>query len=88
VYAGGLELCNGFGELTDAVEQRARLEADLAERRRRGLAEYPIDERFLHALDQGLPDCAGVALGLDRLMMLACNAASLTDVLTFTLDEL
>lgn len=87
-YAGGLELCNGFGELTDPVEQRQRLESDLEERMRRGLPQYPIDEKFLAALAEGLPDCAGVALGIDRVMMLACGAATLRDVVTFTVDEL
>src|SRR5271165_5201422 len=66
LYVAGVELCNGFGELTDPVEQRARLLADQAERRRRGLPEYPLDERFLEAVAK-LPECAGNALGLDRL---------------------
>jgi lysyl-tRNA synthetase class 2 len=87
-YAGGLELCNGFGELVDPVEQRERLEGDLAERRRRGLPEYPIDERFLAALVEGLPPCAGVALGVDRLVMLACDAPAIRDVSAFVVDEL
>lgn len=88
VYAGGLELCNGFGELTDPVEQRQRFESDLDERVSRGLSQYPIDEKFLAALAEGLPDCAGVALGIDRLMMLACDAATLREVVAFTIDEL
>ncbi len=87
-YAGGLELANGFGELIDAVEQRARFQHDLAERRRRGLPEYPVDERFLAALAEGLPPCAGVALGVDRLVMLACDAPSLREVVAFATDEL
>jgi lysyl-tRNA synthetase class 2 len=87
-YAGGLELCNGFGELTDPVEQRARLEHDIAERRRRGLPLYPVDEKFLAALAEGLPPSAGVALGFDRLVMLACGAATIRDVSAFVLDEL
>lgn len=87
-YAGGLELCNGFGELTDAVEQRARFEHDRGERRRRGLPDYPIDECFLAALEEGMPDSAGVALGIDRLIMIACNAGSLRDVVSFFSDEL
>jgi len=70
LYAGGLELANAFAELTDPVEQRRRLEADNAERRALGRPELPIDEAFLAALEQGLPECAGVALGLDRLLML------------------
>lgn len=87
-YAGGLELCNGFGELVDPVEQRRRLEADLAERRHRGLPLYPIDERFLAALAEGLPPSAGVALGFDRLMMLATGATAIREVLPFSLEEL
>lgn len=68
VFLDGIELGNGFKELTDAAEQRRRFEADLAARRRAGLPEPPIDESLLAALEQGLPDCAGVAVGLDRLL--------------------
>lgn len=87
-YAGGLELCNGFGELIDPVEQRRRCERDLAERRRRGLPLYPLDERFLGALDEGLPPSAGVALGVDRLVMLATGARAIREVSAFTSEEL
>ena len=87
-YAAGLELCNGFGELTDEQEQRERLERDLAERRRRGLPAYPVDEKFLAALAEGLPPSGGVALGLDRLMMLVTGATSIREVTAFTIDEL
>ena len=87
-YAGGLELANGFGELVDAVEQRRRFAADAGERARRGLAAYPVDQRFLAALDEGLPPSAGVALGFDRLLMLLCDAATLTEVCAFTFEEL
>src|SRR4030095_7222692 len=69
-YLDGIELCNGFHELGDPQEQRARFEHDVAERRRRGLAAVPIDENFLAALEHGLPECSGVALGFDRLLML------------------
>ena len=62
-YVGGIELANAFGELTDPVEQRARFEEDQATRRARGRAVYPIDERLLAALAEGLPPCAGIALG-------------------------
>jgi lysyl-tRNA synthetase class 2 len=86
-YTRGLELCNGFGELTDAVEQRRRLEGDLAERRARGLPEYPIDEKFLSDLAQ-MPPSAGVALGVDRLAMLLLQAQDIHDVLAFADDEL
>ncbi len=83
-YLDGVELANGFGELTDAGEQRARLEHDQAERRAAGLPVYPIDEAFLGALEAGLPRCSGVALGLDRLIKIALGAASLDDVVAFT----
>jgi elongation factor P--(R)-beta-lysine ligase len=87
-YIGGVELCNAFGELTDPVEQRARFESDLARRRDRGRAQYPIDERLLAALAEGLPPCAGNALGFDRLVMLATGAAHIRDVSAFSADEL
>jgi lysyl-tRNA synthetase class 2 len=87
VYAAGLELCNAFGELTDAAEQRRRLEADLAERRRRQLPEYPIDDKFLAALAD-MPPSSGIALGVDRLAMLLVGASDIRDVLPFADDEL
>ncbi|HEX9104570.1 MAG TPA: EF-P lysine aminoacylase EpmA [Polyangia bacterium] len=87
VYAAGLELCNAFGELTDADEQRRRLERDLAERQRRGLAEYPVDEKFLSALAT-MPPSAGIALGVDRLAMLLVGASDIREVLAFADDEL
>jgi lysyl-tRNA synthetase class 2 len=87
IAGGVLELCNGFGELTDEAEQRARLEDDLRKRRERGLPAYPIDERFLAAVGQ-LPACAGVALGVDRLAMLLVGAGDIAEVLPFAADEL
>lgn len=87
VFVEGVELANGFHELADAAEQRRRFEADLARRRERGLPEPPIDERLLAALAAGLPPCAGVALGVDRLVMLAARAASLDEVLAFPIDR-
>lgn len=83
VYFKGIELANGFHELANATEQRARFENDLIERKKLGLTELPIDEYFLTALTHGLPDCAGVALGIDRLMMLALNAKQISDVVSF-----
>ena len=74
LYVRGIELANGFHELSAPQEQRARFAADNAARARAGLPVYPLDERLLAALDHGLPDCAGVALGLDRLLMLATGA--------------
>lgn len=87
LYAEGVELANGFEELGDAQQQRQRFEADLAERRRRGLPEHPLDERLLAALASGLPDCAGVALGFDRLAMLALGATRLDEVVAFTSER-
>jgi lysyl-tRNA synthetase class 2 len=88
LYAAGVELCNGFGELTDAAEQRARLARDQETRRDRGLPVYPIDARFLEALDRGLPPCAGNALGVDRLVALACGTTEIRAVMAFADDEL
>ena len=80
LYAGGLELANAFGELTDAAEQRRRFEADNAERRRLGKHELPIDKDFLAALERGLPECSGVALGVDRLLMLLTDTPDIRGV--------
>jgi lysyl-tRNA synthetase class 2 len=86
LYVAGVELCNGFGELIDPREQRARLEADQNARRDRGLPVYPVDERFLEALGH-MPPSGGNALGLDRLVALACGTTDIADVLSFTADE-
>ncbi|HTY95132.1 MAG TPA: EF-P lysine aminoacylase EpmA [Steroidobacteraceae bacterium] len=83
LYAGGVELANGFQELAAPEEQRARFAEDLKERRRRGLPLHPMDERLLAALAQGLPECAGVAVGFDRVVMLAAGAAHIQEVLPF-----
>ncbi|MEM8961831.1 MAG: EF-P lysine aminoacylase EpmA [Acidobacteriota bacterium] len=83
VFIGGIELANGFHELTDATEQRARFESDLAQRERLGLPTVPIDERLLAALEHGLPPCAGVALGFDRLVMLATGSDHIDEVIAF-----
>lgn len=88
LYAAGVELCNGFGELTGATEQRARFEKDRADRHARGLPMYPIDERFLAALERGLPECSGNAIGLDRLAALAAGTTAIATVLAFADDEL
>lgn len=84
LYYRGVELANGYDELTDATEQRTRFEADLRERARLGLPLVPLDDELLSALDHGLPDCSGVALGLDRLIMLATDGRSLDDAMAFT----
>ncbi|NGP52913.1 EF-P lysine aminoacylase EpmA [Thioalkalivibrio sp. XN8] len=83
LFLGGMELANGFHELTDAAEQRSRFSADLAARTARGLAAPPVDGRLLAALEHGLPACAGVALGFDRLVMLLAGADDIRTVLAF-----
>ena len=77
LYAGGLELANGYDELLDAKELRKRFEYDNQQRLKLGKAEMPIDEKLLTAMESGLPPCTGVALGLDRLLMLAMNKKSI-----------
>lgn len=81
LYVAGLELANAFGELTDAAEQRRRFQADMDLKERLHGLRYPIDEDFLAALEWGMPESAGIALGLDRLVMLAAGAASIEEVL-------
>ena len=87
-YAGGLELGNAFDELTDPIEQRARFADDQGVRAARGRAVYPIDERLIAALAEGLPPSAGIAVGFDRVVMLATGATDIRDVQAFTADEL
>jgi lysyl-tRNA synthetase class 2 len=82
LYAGGLELANAFGELTDPVEQRRRFEEEARIRAARGKALYPIDEALLAALPR-MPPTAGIALGLDRLIMLATGARDISEVQAF-----
>lgn len=86
LYYQGVELANGFHELADSMEQRRRFEQELAERAAQGRETPPLDERLLAALDT-MPDCAGVALGVDRLVMLALGAKSLEEVIAFTIDN-
>ena len=88
VYVAGVELCNGFGELTDPVEQRARFVADQTERARRGLPVYPIDERFLEALARGIPPSGGNALGVDRLVALTLGTTEIARGMAFTDEDL
>ncbi len=87
VYFKGVELANGFHELSDPVEQRQRFEKDNQSRIARGLAPQSIDENLLSALDAGLPDCAGVALGVDRLVMLALGCDHIDQVLAFPIHR-
>lgn len=83
VYFKGLELANGFHELQNAIEQRKRFEADNLFRAENNIVKAEIDENFLAALDAGLPNCSGVALGVDRLIMIALNAKSINEVMSF-----
>lgn len=87
-YVGGVELANAFGELTDPEIQARRFAADVAERAARGKATYPVDARLLAALEEGLPPSAGVALGFDRLVMLATGARHIREVVAFGQGEL
>lgn len=87
LYLDGVELANGFHELGDAMEQRQRFAEDLRRRQQRGKRLAPLDERFLAALEQGLPDCAGVALGFDRLVMVALGLASIDEVMAFPVNR-
>jgi len=87
LYVDGLELANGFRELGDPLEQRRRFEQDLAKRRARGQAQNPLDERLLAALAHGLPDCAGVALGFDRLVMAAHRLPTLAEAMAFPAER-
>jgi elongation factor P--(R)-beta-lysine ligase len=87
-YVGGIELANAFDELTDPVEQRARFVEDQRVRAERGRPVYPLDDKLIAALVEGLPPSAGIALGFDRLVMLATGADTIAEVLTFSADEL
>lgn len=87
LYAGGLELANAFSELTDPDEQERRFEAWAEARRAAGRPVYPPDRRFLNALRAGLPPCAGIALGVDRLLMLLADTDNIADVRLFDKPE-
>ncbi|TYK66967.1 elongation factor P--(R)-beta-lysine ligase [Colwellia echini] len=85
-YYQGIELANGFNELTDADEQLKRFAADNQKRLTQGLEQRPIDNNFIAALQHGLPQCSGVALGIDRLIMLALGEKHISTVQSFTID--
>jgi lysyl-tRNA synthetase class 2 len=84
LYGDGVELANGYSELTDPIEQRARFEDDNRRLEAQGQPARNIDETLLAALEHGLPDCSGVALGLDRLLLLQLGASKLDEVLSFS----
>ncbi|GAA0812254.1 elongation factor P--(R)-beta-lysine ligase [Colwellia asteriadis] len=86
-YFKGVELANGFNELTDAKQQQSRFEHDNLKRSTLALDTKPIDKNFIAALEQGFPNCAGVALGVDRLVMLALGAEDIADVLSFPISR-
>lgn len=87
LFIAGMELANGYLELTDATEQARRFKADNQQRQTAALPEREVDARLLAALNHGLPACAGVALGFDRLVMLAAGAGHISEVLSFVADN-
>lgn len=87
VFVDGLELANGFEELADGVEQQRRIEAEQASRRAANLPCLPVDQHFLAALKAGLPPCSGVAVGVDRIVMLVCELEQIAGVLSFDFDR-
>ncbi len=87
VFVSGMELANGYHELTDPDEQRRRFDADNQKRIAAGLAPVAVDERLIASLHAGIPSCAGVAMGLDRLMMWLTQAETINEVLAFPIDR-
>ncbi|MBL4572806.1 MAG: EF-P lysine aminoacylase GenX [Gammaproteobacteria bacterium] len=83
LFGQGMELANGYFELSDAAEQRARFEADNAARKGKGLQTHDVDERLIAALESGMPSCSGVAMGVDRLLMLLVEAKTISEVISF-----
>ena len=88
VYIAGIELANAFTELNDPEEQRRRLESEARERRELGAPSYEVDEAFLDALETGIPPSGGIALGVDRLIMLLTDAPHIADVMAFPFPDL
>lgn len=86
LFGQGMELANGYFELSDAAEQRARFEADNAKRKEKGLQTHAADERLIAALESGLPSCSGVAVGVDRLLMLLVKTKNIGEVISFDSD--
>ena len=86
-YANGIELANGFGELTDPEEQLRRFENDLQQRKKASRPTVPLDQRFLESLQEGIPPSSGMALGLDRLLLWLTGVKNIQQVLSFSWDE-
>lgn len=87
LYMAGIELCNGFSELTNPVEQKRRFQEEMTLRKKKGKILYPLPKRFLRSLTS-MPKASGNALGIDRLVMLLCNAATIDEVVAFTPEDL
>ncbi len=87
LYICGIELANAFSELTDADEQLRRYQIEMDEKERLYGERYPIDEAFIEALKYGLPPSGGIALGIDRLVMLACGIENIDDILWVAVDS-
>jgi lysyl-tRNA synthetase class 2 len=86
LFAGGLELCNGYGEITDAEDLRRRFHEQIELRRSSGMPVPPLDEAYLEALQRGMPPCSGCALGVDRLVMLLTGKKSIEEVMAFPMS--
>lgn len=86
LFIGGMELANGYSELTDPEEQNKRFVQDQFEKQRQGL-HYPVDDELIEAMQIGMPTCSGIALGFDRLMMLLTDTPRIEDILTFPLNQ-
>jgi lysyl-tRNA synthetase class 2 len=87
LFINGMEIANGFNELTDADEQLQRFENDLGARKKKGLTTPPVDKNFIDALKSGLPECAGVAMGIERLLMVLFEIDKINEVTTFSLER-
>lgn len=88
LFGRGMELANGYLELRDGTEQRARFESDNVLRKEKGLEIREVDEKLIAALDEGLPSCSGVALGVDRVMMLLTDAVNISEVISFDSERI
>jgi lysyl-tRNA synthetase class 2 len=88
VYAAGMELGNGYRELTDATEQLGRFQGDVRERARLGKAAVPFDKELVSALERGIPECSGVAVGMDRLLMLKCGCSHIAQVMPLSWEAI